>query len=126
MTAFPKPAPRQKERRPLKRKTWMRRRAPRRLSRAGSDPAYLASVRMLPCAVASVRCSGPIHAHHAIHRSQGGKDQDAVPLCMVDHKHWHEGTGPFSRWSKMERFAWAVQAIAITREAVATQRKGTP
>lgn len=115
MTAFPKPVREEKPRRPLKRKTYMRPKRPRRIARGLGDPAYLAFVHTLPCVVRSVRCAGPIHAHHAIHRSQGGKDHDAVPLCMVHHSDWHTHSGPFFTLSKLERWAWAMRVIAETR-----------
>ena len=118
---------------PLKRKTPLRRtgpikaRKPRRLSRPGSDPAYLAWVRTLPCYVASTwqevgRCFPPVHAHHAIHRSQGGKDDVAVPLCQAHHDLWHRHNGPFRGLSRLERFAWAQQAITATQRAWAASR----
>ena len=122
MLAFPKPEARPKKARKPLRRTWMRKRRPRRLSRAGSDPAYLAAVRELPCFVASDCCWGPIHAHHAIHRSQGGNDNDAVPLCLRHHACWHGATSPFERMSRLERFAWAVNAIAKTQARVAARR----
>jgi hypothetical protein len=121
LTPCPKPTPRPpKARKPLKR-SWIRRKAPRRLKREGSDRAYLAWVRTLPCVVgypwfrAMNCCDGRIHAHHAIHRSQGGKDRDAIPLCEKHHRQWHEANGVFAEFSRLERFAWAVRAIAETR-----------
>lgn len=104
------------------RRTWMRRKAPRRLSRAGSDPAYLEKVRRRPCwftGASDTRCEGPVHAHHAIHRSQGGKDVDAVPLCAKHHRAWHEDRPPFRGLDRLQRFAWATRAIADTRAAIA-------
>jgi hypothetical protein len=117
----PKPVKVARPRKPLVRKTWMRKRKPRRLSRAGSDPRYLAAVRMLPCLVAR-DCFGRIHAHHAVHLSRGGTDADAVPLCMKHHGEWHGAIGAFRWFGKLMRFAWAVRAIAETRIAVAASR----
>ena len=130
--AVPRPAPREKKPRKALRRTWMK--APhskfcscskceRKRKRRGADPAYLDVVRSLPCACISARCSGPIHAHHAIHRSQGGRDADAVPLCMIHHKDWHEGTGPFLFLSRLERFAWAMLRIAETQAAAADRER---
>ena len=93
----------------------MRRRAPRRLLKAGSEPRYLAWVRTLPCLIANT-CWGGTHAHHAIHLSQGGTDADAIPLCMRHHAHWHNPiSGVFKGWSKMERWAWSLTQIAGIR-----------
>jgi hypothetical protein len=104
----------------IKRTGPIKRRAPKRLSRAGSDPAYLAWVRTLPCIANDgtykfMYCDQVIHAHHAIHRSQGGKDDVAVPLCLFHHAEWHAHRGIFSGLSKLQRFAWAQQAIASTQ-----------
>jgi hypothetical protein len=115
---FPKPVPRVREPKRLTRKTWMRKSKPKRLSKAGSDPAYLGKVRALPCFVASGLCWGRIHAHHAVHLSQGGKDADAVPLCAYHHRAWHECAAPFAGLSKLARFAWAVNAVARTRSTI--------
>lgn len=107
----------------------MKKRRPRRLSRTGSDTAYLARVRTLPCHVQPLAafdplfvfqstCRGRVHAHHAIHRSQGGKDSDAIPLCERHHQQWHDANGVFAGLSKLERFAWSQRAIAVTRAAL--------
>lgn len=111
---FPKPQKRIKARKPLKRGKRMRRGPPRRLSRDGSDPAYLEAVRQLPCFVRE-DCDGPVHAHHAIHRSQGGIDWDAVPLCMKHHAEWHNASGFFRELGKEERGRFADAMVAITR-----------
>jgi hypothetical protein len=113
---FPKPVKRVKARKPLRR-TWMRKKAPRRLSRAGSDPAYLAWVRSRGCEAGSYQCAGWIHAHHAIHRSQGGRDDVAIPLCGKHHQDWHNHTGPFRGLSRLQLFAWSMAAIERTQRA---------
>ena len=101
---------------PLRRTGPIKRKPPKRLSRAGSDPTYLAWVRTLECRLWSGECAGNVHAHHAIHRSQGGKDRDAVALCLVHHDFWHRHAGPFRGLSKLQRFAWAQQAISATQK----------
>jgi hypothetical protein len=119
--AFPKPEKRPPRPRKALRRSWIKRKRPRRLSKAGADLAYLAKVRELPCSAILEHfrqffCDGRIHAHHAIHRSQGGDDHDAIPLCQKHHMDWHECTGPFRGLSKLERFAWSVNAISQTRK----------
>lgn len=116
--ADPKKPPRPKKPYLGLKRSYMVKRAPKRLSRPGTDLAYLAKVRTLPCFVASSACWGRIHAHHAIHRSQGGKDDVAVPLCFHHHACWHGAIGVFTGLSRMQRFAWAMKAIAVTREAI--------
>jgi hypothetical protein len=118
----PKPVKVARPRKPLARKTWMKKRKPRRLSRAGSDPGYLAFVRTLRCYVATDVCRGRVHAHHAVHLSQGGVDLDAIPLCQRHHSDWHEARGMFGGLSKLQRFAFSMRAIADTQAAVAASR----
>lgn len=108
---------------PLKR-TRMRRKAPRRLSSPSADPGYLEAVRALPCRMSSLLCEGRVHAHHAVHRSQGGIDADAVPLCATHHREWHEANGAFFGWNRELRRYWAGEAITWTRAAVAAGRQG--
>lgn len=115
MTPCPKPVKREaKARKPMKR-SWIKRKPPKRLKRAGANREFIQWVRTQMCVLLSDSCEGRTHAHHAIHRSQGGKDRDAIPFCMRHHWHWHNARGPFGGWSKMERFAWAVKAIANTQ-----------
>lgn len=115
----PDPKPPKREKKPYRglKRSYMVKRAPKRLKRPGTDLAYLAKVRTLPCRIDGC-ASTLIHAHHAIHRSQGGKDDVAVPLCLFHHACWHQHAGVFAGLSRMQRFAWAMQAIAVTREAV--------
>jgi hypothetical protein len=115
----PKPTPR----RP------MRKALPRRVTRPGpgSDPAYLAEVRKLPCCAprgillrqAMHDCDGPIHAHHAGPKTN---DRTAVALCWKHHQAWHDANGVFKGWRKPERREWADAAIDDTRRLVASRR----
>jgi hypothetical protein len=112
----PRPPKREaKPRRGLKR-SWMKRKRARRLSRGEGDPAYMAFVRTLPCAVEGCR-STLIHAHHAVHRSRGGKDDTCVPLCLFHHACWRQATGAFRDLDKLQRFAWSIQQIQRTQAA---------
>lgn len=124
MTAFPKPQPREKRpRRPLKRHTWMARRRPRRLSRAGSDPAYLAWLHAQPCHLDAgymyhEHCEGRIEAAHLRDMTGLGlkePDRNAIPLCSLAHRMFDQHKGIFLGWSKLERFAWFMGAIAVTQ-----------
>lgn len=114
----------------------MRRKPPRRLKRAGSDPAFLRWVRTQPCAVANGRsvchgvfmccCEGRIHAHHAGRRpgvAMKAPDDTAIPLCEKHHGSFHAAVGIFYDWTKMERFAWSMRMIAETQSRY---RAGTP
>ena len=129
MTAFPKPTPIERPRKPLRRKTYMRAKPPRRLKTPRSNPAYLAFVRTLGCCAIlqhfRVRfCDGPIHAHHAGRRPGVGMkapDDTAIPLCSAHHRAWHDGAGPFLGMSKLERFAWSLVRIGEVRALYAEE-----
>ncbi len=125
--AVPKPERRPKKSRKTLKRAWMK--APhskfcacakceRKRKRRGSDPAYLDRVRALPCFFVGGTislCEGRVHAHHAIHRSRGGKDDSAIPLCQEHHRAWHEALPPFRGLSRLERFAWAMRVVAETQ-----------
>ena len=118
----PKPSARwKKPRKPLVR-TRMKRKPPRRLKKAGSDPAYLAWVRTLPCAVPfpGLGCKGRMHAHHA-GRKPGvalkAPDSTAIPLCDAHHRQWHDASGIFADLTKAERASYADMQIARTQAA---------
>lgn len=122
---FPKPTRVAKARKPLRR-SYMKKRRPRRLSRPGSDPAYLEWVRSLACCVYWIGglnwngCDQRVHAHHAGRRpgvSMKADDKTAIPLCDRHHRQWHDANGVFAGLSKLERFAWSVRAIAATQAA---------
>lgn len=119
MTAFPKPvrAPK-RNRKPLRRLTWLVAKPPRRVTRPGpgSDPAYLAKVRELPCCAPAALSEhrGDVVAHHAGPKSN---DSTAVPLCAACHSAWHDGNGWTKGWSKEFRRAWADSAIILARYA---------
>lgn len=108
MTAFPKPVKRPpKPRKPLKR-SWIKAKPPRRLSRAGSLPEYLAWLRKQPCACSDGRCSGRVEVSHLRdHTGIGRKapDYDAIPKCRSHHRAWEERRLPFN-WSQETRVLW--------------------
>jgi len=111
------------------RRTRIKRKAPRRVTRPGpgSDPAYLDAVRKLPCRVfrswatyAPMVCEGEMHAHHAGPKKN---DSTAVPLCWKHHGQWHDANGVFKDWRKEERRAWAEASIEDTRKTISTRRQ---
>lgn len=117
--AFPKPSRPKKAPRRLTRKTWMRKRRPRRLSRPGSDLAYLVWLHTQPCILAlSHRCERGIQASH-LRRNTGlglkEPDRNAIPMCAGIHEQWEQHRGIFAGWTKLERFAWFTRAIAETQ-----------
>lgn len=97
---------------PLRRRTWMRKRAPRRLQRRAADRPYLAFVRQLPCVWCGRR--GPSDAAHMPVGARGmgfkAPDRNVVPLCRPCHRKFdgHDGI-PLSR---DERRALAVKMLA--------------
>lgn len=142
----PKKPPREpRPRKPLRRRKPMVKRRPRRLSKAGSDPAYLAWVRTQRCCVfricvlpgmgtylnvlPSKVCEGEVHAHHAGRRPGIGMkadDSTAIPLCRRHHRQWHDASGVFEGLSKLERFAWSVNAIAVAQTIYAARPRAFP
>ena len=70
------------------------------------DPAYLAKVKQLPCAICAA--PPPSDAHHCIHDRHGNErspDRDAIPLCKMHHQNspvaihtskqkWRDNFGP--------------------------------
>lgn len=89
---------------PLERK---RNRTTRR--RGHQKSKYLAWVRQRPCCVPM--CTSPyasVHAHHAVHKSQGGGDETAIPLCASHHAEYHSNLGSVAA-AKVE---WGVDFVA--------------
>ena len=124
--AVPKPAPREKKPRKALRRTWMRKKAPRRLKRAGSDREYLAWLHTQPCVLFPLyplhECSGGIQASHL--RSMTGMglkepDRHAIPMCRSLHEAWEQHKGPFRGLAKLSRFAMFMQWIRDTQAAYA-------
>jgi hypothetical protein len=125
LPAFPKPEPKERTRKPLRRTsrlkalTWMKRRRPRRLSGPGADPVRLAAVRLLPCTMLRLnplhRCRGVIEACH-----EGPKpgvamkcpDSETVPFCSAAHGEWQQHRGFFRGWLKAARREWMDERIA--------------
>ena len=82
------------------------------------DPAYLAWIRTLPCAVAGPDCSGPVEAAHvrysdaAVGRVNAGlqvKPSDrpwSLPLCRGHHRE-----GPKAQHAGAERAWWLSHGI---------------
>lgn len=119
---------------PLKRKTPLRakraslsrkpmkRKPPRRLKAPGSDPAYLAQVRLLGCCAPlspPTRCVGLIEAHHPRHLAGGvgrkATDENAIGLCMAHHSALHSKAQPFRGFSRSELIEWQNLRVAETR-----------
>lgn len=125
---FPKPAPRAKERHPLKRSGPIRSRRPRRLDRADANPEYLSWVHRQICEVRRLEyepgyfrimtkrqagCWGRIEACHEGAEKPGVsmKSPDGLAICMC-RRHHREYTNPqpgqfFGRMAPEDRRAWA-------------------
>jgi hypothetical protein len=114
-----------KRSKPLARKAPIRRRPPRRLKGPGSDPAYLESVRSLPCVARQLGAYwGPTHAHHALGIAHKRDDSTAVPICMTHYSHWRDHNGVFTLWSRDKRQEFALLAIGLTRATLAGRTTG--
>ncbi len=111
---------------PLKRKTPLARtcalkrspfrRKPPPPNRAGSDPAHLAVIRALPCAVCGSRLRVAAH-HSTVGRGLSRKtsDHETLPLCSKHHREFHDATGYFAGWDKRSRRDWQRQAVEMYR-----------
>ena len=108
------------------------RKAPQRRFPNREDPAHLAVVRSLRCAIAGQHgtierwvgiypkrteqinvlhvCSGPIQAHHVVTKAQGGHDRQTVPLCKEAHAEFHA----MGRILFAER--WGVDLVALAKQ----------
>ena len=108
---------------PLKRGGYIVRKRPRRLSRAGADPAYVSWIHTQRCVMHgkdSHACSGRIEQSHLRNMTGMGRkepDKQSAPMCTSLHRQWEQHTCRFSGWSKFERFAWMVARIAETHLA---------
>lgn len=49
------------------------------------DPHYVWWIHGWECCVPGCSTPWPVHAHHAIRKSQGGSDKSCVPLCHNHH-----------------------------------------
>jgi hypothetical protein len=106
---------------PLKRRTWMRRRrTTRRRSGRVHDAAFLADVHTLPCLLQDVpdhECDGPVQADHAGKRPFGRKadDDTSIPLCPTGHHQRQTYSGWCAGLDKHGMRLVLVTAIAETR-----------
>ncbi len=111
---------------PLKRKTPLARtcalkrspfrRKPAPPNRAGSDPAHLAVIRALPCAICGSRLRVAAH-HSTVGRGLSRKtsDHETMPLCDRDHKAFHRAVGFFAGWSREQRRDWQRSQVEFYR-----------
>jgi hypothetical protein len=87
-------------------------------TRAKPDPAYLAEVRRLPCAIC--RTTVGVEAHHPAqgrYSQRRAPDRDAIPLCRADHDARHRHP---AEW--LARHGPEARLTAQTRETIAKLR----
>lgn len=110
------------------RRTWMRKRAPKRLARRAADAPRLNYIRAMSC----IACGrhGPCEASHVTTgpnvKGTGMKvsDRSVVPHCGGPrgcHAQWEQRRGRFAGWTREERWeqarAWVVAVeLATTPE----------
>jgi hypothetical protein len=119
----------------LHRKSRLRRKrlTERRSSRV-RDEAYLAWVRMQPCAVAAyhcgvmlVGCSGsidPDHQREGVGMGQKASDRQAWPCCRAHHDQRHDLTGVFRGWTREQLREFIANRIAEANAAYERHRAG--
>ena len=122
---FPKPVPRV-NRKPsglkrsyIQRKTWMKRRRPRRLDTAQSNPARLDWVHYEVCIgvgrIPGHVCRGRIEACHEGRKpglAMKCPDDETVPMDTQLHRDWTNHRGFFAGWTKAQRREWMDERIA--------------
>lgn len=95
----------------------------------GEDPNRLRWVKTLRCLARGTAdtCDQVVEAHHAGRRGLGRKahDNTAVPLCVLHHRQFHDGSGAFAGWNKDKRRQWSEAAIAATQAAWAVDQRQT-
>jgi len=117
-----------RSRKPMRR-TWMKRRSPRRIARETPDEVlHKAAVReMRVCAASKYagagRCSGGLEVAH-LGRSGGigrkhGDWTETTLLCHRHHVDLDRRRGPLGSMPADEREAWLDREIALAREFVA-------
>lgn len=88
-------------------RTLIRRKPPRRLTRQVRDPDYLAWLHTQPCWLAAFGgCAGNVEADHGSGHGTGQRNPDAMalPVCVRHHREpgWTV-IEPFLSWGKAER-----------------------
>ena len=125
--AVPKPAPRKKKPRKALRRTWMRKKAPRRIAR--ETPAEMYYKRWIhgePCVCG---CSRPVQQSHLRHMTGASRKENnfmSIAQDFDDHMALTEGRGRFAGMTKFERFAWFMSEIAKAHAAFYTQHGCRP
>lgn len=103
---------------PMKR-SWMRRKPPRRIAKRLADRPYVRFVKALPCCVCGR--PGPSDASHVtLSANQKGigmkvPDDQVVPKCREHHRDWEQRRGRFAKWSREERWSQAAAWVAAVQ-----------
>jgi len=83
---------------------------------ADEDPAYLRWLRLQSCRVCGRQ--GPNTAHHHTARRPLGRrahDHDAMTLCFVCHRDFHDARGHFRAMDRDERRQWQDDCVTAQR-----------
>lgn len=112
---FPKPSPRPaKARKPLRR-TWMRKKAPRRIAReTPAEKYYKAWIHGEQCVCG---CNAVVQQSHLRNMTGASRKENnfmSIAQCLVDHRHFTEATGRFAGMSKLNKFAWFMGELSRT------------
>lgn len=105
--AFPKPVKREpKPRKPLRR-TWMRKKPPRRIAReSAAEKYYKHWIHTQPC---TCGCKRPVQQSHERDMTGMGLKEDnfrSIAMCYALHQDWTLGLGRFAGVSKEGRKAY--------------------
>lgn len=128
VTPCPKPVKQVRARKPMKRakglrRTWIKKKPPKRLKRAGANRDYLQWLHRRPgeCRGAfsiSHTCDGPIQAAHFRNMTGGGRkepDKYAIDICTFLHDCYDRRIlgkrSPFDGWTTEERKIWFMSRV---------------
>lgn len=126
--AQPKPVPKVKQRKPLKRKRYMRKRRARRIERqTPMEQAFVHWLHDQPCALRSWECNGSIQAAHFRDMTGLGRkerDETCIPLCRKHHEDYDQAKNYFAAWDRGWRKLWHQARQSETRAIWAALSEG--
>jgi len=111
--AVPKPTRSPKEPKRLRRRSWMRRKTPRRIDReTPAEKYYKRWIHGEPCVCG---CTRPVQQSHLRNMTGAARKENnfmSVAQCAEDHQAFTENRGRFIGMTKFERFSWFIGQIA--------------
>lgn len=113
MNPQPKPEPRPKKARKPLRRTWMRKKTPRRIARETPGEKYYK--RWIHTQSCVCGCNRPVQQSHLRNMTGASLKENnfmSIAQCQPDHDDWTNARGRFKGMSKLERFAYFIGRIS--------------